>query len=162
MRSVTHRRMFFSFFFMQVSSQERFHYETSLPPLFSEIPHFQFWLSKSLSIFRWFFNSPTTHLSPQSSLMIISFPYTAFFVVVQMLRLDDSSQIFTLLTAPYPHIPPQHLCSPSKPQQMTVPIQREHRNQQKELPPFPVTCNRLNVCVPQNAYLLLLFSPSVV
>ena len=46
------------------------------------------------------------------------------------------------------HIPPQHPCSPSKPQQMTVPIQREHRNQQKELPPFPVTCNRLNVCVP--------------
>ena len=43
------------------------------------------------------------------------------------------------------HIPPQHPCSPSKPQQMTVPIQREHRNQQKELLPFPVTCNRLFV-----------------
>ena len=34
MRPVTHRRMFFSFSFMQVSSQEPFHYETSLPPLF--------------------------------------------------------------------------------------------------------------------------------
>ena len=33
MRPVTHRRMFFSFSFTQVSSQEPFHYEASLPPL---------------------------------------------------------------------------------------------------------------------------------
>ena len=110
MRPVTHRRMFFSFSFMQVSSQEPFHYETSLPPLFQRFLIF----SSGCQNHSQLFSGVSTQLPLTWALRVAwrSFPVSLcsfLLLLFLILCLDDSSQTFTLLTAPYPHPTPTSL-----------------------------------------------------
>ena len=162
MRPVTHRRMFFSFSFMQVSSQEPFHYETSLPPLFQRFLIFSSGCKITLNfsvVFQLTYHSPEPSEQPDDHFL---FPYAAFLFLLLffILRLDDSSQIFTLLTAPYPHPTPTSLLT----QQASADDSAHSERTQKPAERTSSISSHLQqtecLC-PHNAFLLLLFSPSV-
>lgn len=102
-RPVTHRRMFFSFSFMRLSSQENLFVMKLACLLFLRGSSFQLWLSKSTLNFslvlQLTYHSPGPSEYPGNHFLFL---YAAFLaVVVFILHLDYFPQISILLRVPY-------------------------------------------------------------
>ena len=114
MRPVTHRRMFFSFSFMQVSSQEPFHYETSLPPLFQRFLIF----SSGCQNHSQLFSGVSTHLPLTWALRVAwwSFPVSlrSFFVFVIVFH-PSFRWFLPNLHTPHSSLPTSHPNIPAHP-----------------------------------------------